>query len=123
MSREAGKGSKARPILDRKTFEDNFDAIFRKPKEDWDEDRIDVIGQNGNDGLHYKEKIMSDEADQANLQVELNERRSIAYASQQANLPIPISEVCLFCTEPTEDGRRFCDAFCRDEYEKRKFKK
>lgn len=28
-------------------------------KEDWDEGRIDIIGQNGNDGLHYKEIDMS----------------------------------------------------------------
>lgn len=26
------------------------------PDDYWDEDRTDVIGQNGNDGLHYKEK-------------------------------------------------------------------
>ena len=32
-------------------FEKNFDAIFRKKKE---ESRIDVVGQNGNDGLHYE---------------------------------------------------------------------
>ena len=31
-------------------FEENFDRIFRKKK---DESRIDVVGQNGNDGLHY----------------------------------------------------------------------
>ena len=31
-------------------FEENFDKIFRKKK---DESRIDVVGQNGNDGLHY----------------------------------------------------------------------
>lgn len=33
-----------------KQFEENFDRIFRKKKE---ESRIDVVGQNGNDGLHY----------------------------------------------------------------------
>ena len=45
-----------------KSFDVNFDLIFRKkePTErdrdpDWDEGRIDIIGQNGNDGLHYKE--------------------------------------------------------------------
>ena len=32
-------------------FEKNFDLIFRKKKE---ESRIDVVGQNGNDGLHYE---------------------------------------------------------------------
>lgn len=46
-------------------FEKNFDAIFRKKKEVLEESikeneelyndlsRIDTIGQNGNDGLHY----------------------------------------------------------------------
>lgn len=35
-------------------FEKNFDAIFRKKKE---ESRIDVIGQNGNDGVHYEYEL------------------------------------------------------------------
>ena len=30
------------------------------PRDEWDEKRIDIIGQNGNDGLHYKENYMSD---------------------------------------------------------------
>ena len=43
-------------------FEKNFDAIFRKKKpsddvsphaHEYEESRIDVVGQNGNDGLHY----------------------------------------------------------------------
>jgi hypothetical protein len=44
-----------------KEAEDRFDLIFRKkepternPDPDWDEGRIDVIGSNGNDGLHYE---------------------------------------------------------------------
>ena len=37
-------------------YADNFDKIFRnKPSLEWDEQRIDIIGQNGNDGLHYKQ--------------------------------------------------------------------
>ena len=32
-------------------FGENFDRIFRKKKE---ESRIDVIGQNGNEGIHYE---------------------------------------------------------------------
>jgi len=28
-------------------------ALIENPSEVWDEDRIDIIGQNGNDGLHY----------------------------------------------------------------------
>lgn len=73
---DGGKGSKPRPLgVDQKVFDNNFDTIFRKKdpicdicgkvldntKEcaftscpmNWDEDRIDVIGPNGNDGLHY----------------------------------------------------------------------
>jgi len=30
---EGGKGSKPRPVSDRKKFEDNWDAIFGKKKE------------------------------------------------------------------------------------------
>ena len=33
---------------------------------DWDDERIDVIGQNGNDGLHYKEKKMTEESVRVN---------------------------------------------------------
>jgi hypothetical protein len=56
--------------LNSKEFENNFDKIFgEKPKKprwvppplplneypshDWPEERVDVIGANGNDGLHY----------------------------------------------------------------------
>lgn len=53
-------------------YESNFDNIFRKRKDtvaspepstnqplqhpdtDWNEARIDIVGRNGNDGLHYK---------------------------------------------------------------------
>jgi hypothetical protein len=74
-----GKGSSARPFTDREVFESNFDKIFRskKPSDDvsphayeyeyelnkstgnvektysW----IDVIAQNGNEGLHYPESL------------------------------------------------------------------
>jgi hypothetical protein len=63
---------------------------------------------------------MSDEADKANEQVELNERRSILYAQSLARQPVPVSYTCLFCGDTTEDGRRWCDTFCRDEHEKRR---
>ena len=36
-------------------FEKNFDLIFRQPKKE--ESRIDVIGQNGNDGIHYEVEL------------------------------------------------------------------
>jgi len=73
----SGKGDTYRKqtIEERQAFENNFDAIFGKKKklcdicgkdsatvkecawtscpENWDEKRVDVVGSNGNDGLHY----------------------------------------------------------------------
>ena len=37
-------------------FEENFDRIFRK-KEKKEESRIDIVGQNGNEGLHYEYEL------------------------------------------------------------------
>ena len=36
-------------------FDEGFERIFGKKKKpvEWDENRIDTIGQNGNEGLHY----------------------------------------------------------------------
>ena len=48
-----GKGSTPRPFTDRSVFEDNFDKIFGKKKQS----RIDTIGSNGNDGLHYEYEL------------------------------------------------------------------
>jgi hypothetical protein len=74
----SGKGDTYRKLTadQRKAFEDNFDRIFSKKEtlcdvcgkdlnkvtecawtscpSNWDEKRVDVLGQNGNDGLHYK---------------------------------------------------------------------
>jgi hypothetical protein len=36
-------------------FEQGWDRIFGKKKKD--ESRIDVVGQNGNDGLHYEYEL------------------------------------------------------------------
>ena len=74
-----GKGSAPRPFTDREVFESNFDKIFRSKKNSDDVSphtleyeyelnkstgeveksysRIDVISQNGNDGLHYPESL------------------------------------------------------------------
>lgn len=63
-----GKGSAPRPFTDRAVFEDNFDKIFGKKKvleksiEENKElykdlSRIDTIGQNGNEGLHYEYEL------------------------------------------------------------------
>ena len=73
-----GKGSAPRPYsVDSDTFESNWDKIFRKKKNSDDVSphayeyelnkstgevektysRIDVISQNGNEGLHYPESL------------------------------------------------------------------
>jgi hypothetical protein len=57
---EAGKGSTPK-LKQKKKFDDNYDLVFgRKEKyydSDetivWDEDKIDIIGLNGNTGEHY----------------------------------------------------------------------
>ena len=49
MASEAGKGSNRRPAqVSQEKLDKNWDLIFKKKKS-----RIDTIGQNGNDGLHY----------------------------------------------------------------------
>lgn len=70
-------GDKIKSKVSNKEYENNFDKIFRnkssadKPaqSDEWDESRLDVIGQNGNDGIHYPSP------DQAYQQVEKNERK------------------------------------------------
>ena len=59
---EAGKGSTTK-LKQKKKFDDNWDRIDFSKKEEyfdsddesnsWDEDRIDIISQNGNNGTHY----------------------------------------------------------------------
>ena len=66
-----GKGSAPRPFTDRAVFEDNFDKIFGKKDKTQDPitkpfphnilrknvSRIEQIGQNGNDGIHYEYEL------------------------------------------------------------------
>ena len=61
---------------------------------------------------------MSDEADMANEQVAMNEERSIKFAREQASKPTPTSKTCLWCNAKTKDGRRFCNADCRDHWDR-----
>lgn len=60
---------------------------------------------------------MSDEADQANDYVELMTARALA---SMAPVVIPVNDTneCLCCGESVSDGRRWCNADCRDIYEK-----
>ena len=57
---EAGKGS-TNKLKQKKLYDDNYDQVFGKKEvyfdsdetTDWDEDRLDIIGTNGNTGDHY----------------------------------------------------------------------
>ena len=91
--------------------------------DDWDEKRIDIIGSNGNTGEHYEGIKKMDEADLGNMQVAMNEERSIKYAQERAKeLEVQPVGHCLFCGEKflTDSRMRFCDAFCRDGYDREK---
>lgn len=64
-----------------------------------------------------KKNKMADEVDLANSQVSLNEERSIKYAQLEASKPIPTSNNCYWCSSHTIEGRRFCNANCRDMWQ------
>lgn len=63
---EAGKGSTTK-LKQKKSYDSNYDMIFGKKdkldgsinydsddaSDSWDEDRMDIIGINGNTGEHY----------------------------------------------------------------------
>lgn len=51
MAHEAGKGDMYRKV-DLKTFEKNHETIFGKKRS-----RMDIVGQNGNDGIHYEYEL------------------------------------------------------------------
>jgi len=51
MAHEAGKGDMYRSV-DIKEFDKNFERIFGKKRS-----RMDIVGQNGNDGIHYEYEL------------------------------------------------------------------
>jgi hypothetical protein len=55
-----------------------------------------------------------DEADAADATVEQHLKRALA----RRNATLPAVGQCYFCAEPVDDGRRFCDAECREDYER-----
>lgn len=61
---------------------------------------------------------MSDEADLANHQVELNEQRSIKQAQIEASKPILERDNCLWCSMKTRNGARWCNRDCCSQWEK-----
>lgn len=58
---------------------------------------------------------MSDDADHASSLEELQRHTAINKARQQPELPV--TGFCYYCAEPL-NGLRFCDADCRDLFEK-----
>lgn len=60
-----------------------------------------------------------DEIDMASDMMEAQISRAVAKASGQ-EIPKNQTGKCLYCREPVEGGRRWCDADCREEYERRK---
>lgn len=57
-----------------------------------------------------------DVADEADAQIELEQ--ALALTRRHPRGPLAISR-CLNCDEPVPPGRRWCDAGCRDDWERR----
>lgn len=59
MSKNDVTGDKLISKINNKNYEDGYDKIFKKekvkPSEEWDEKRVDIIGQNGNIGYDLDE--------------------------------------------------------------------
>jgi len=62
---------------------------------------------------------LTDVLDIASEIEEKSRRRAIEHASREANKPIMYAMECLNCFEPTDGGRRFCDADCQIDYSRR----
>jgi hypothetical protein len=59
-----------------------------------------------------------DEIDAANDRAENELARMIDAARRKAHLSLPGIGKCLNCEEQWSDGRRFCNAECRDDYQR-----
>lgn len=59
-----------------------------------------------------------DIADQGNEVAERNLSASLAAVQAAAARPLPSTGKCLHCDEPLSAGMRWCDAHCRDGYER-----
>lgn len=58
---------------------------------------------------------MSDEADIADEQIELNRQAAIEACRHQ--LGLPAKGACWFCDEPLAPDQKFCDKDCASDYE------
>lgn len=61
---------------------------------------------------------MADQLDVASDIEDYARSTQIALCEREASKPIPTSDVCLNCEEPTIGGARFCDSSCRDDYQR-----
>jgi hypothetical protein len=58
-----------------------------------------------------------DDADRANAEVERSLQEALR--SRRPEGPLP-QGACLLCDEPVDGQRRWCDADCRNQWEKRR---
>jgi len=58
-----------------------------------------------------------DEADRTEENAELYNRTAL-YKSRKPELDVIATGECLFCGDPVNEQRRWCDAECRDDWEK-----
>lgn len=61
---------------------------------------------------------MSDDADRTQERLELEE--AIRRQYRQESAPIKGTGFCLNCGEPIRKDMRWCDQYCRDDFEQRK---
>ena len=71
---------------------------------------------------HAERQTVADDIDLANEMLDAQISRAVATAGK-LEIPTNPSGKCLNCYEPVKEGRRWCDADCREEYEQRKNKK
>jgi predicted nucleic acid-binding Zn ribbon protein len=55
-----------------------------------------------------------DEADAADL----TQEQALTAALRRRHATLPAVGACYSCAEPVDDGRRFCDADCRQDWER-----
>jgi hypothetical protein len=60
---------------------------------------------------------MADEIDRANDEAELFLARALQQ-NMDARRRLEAKGQCLFCREPLAEGLRFCDADCRDDFDR-----
>lgn len=62
--------------------------------------------------------MMADQLDLASDIEEYARSTQIALCEREAAKPIPTSEFCLNCDEPTNGGARWCSSGCRDDHQR-----